>query len=232
MSLKSVRAVFFDLDGTLVDSFQAIQSGYNSALSQLAGRTLSLEEVRKIVGGGLRDSFVELVGEEKADEAVTLFRTTYREVYRNETFLLPTVRETIETLKETGHLLGVISNKYGDFSRGILESLGLSGFFSFVIGDGDGYPLKPDPAIMNALLKRYNLNTEEAIYLGDGPIDIAFCRASGTRSCMVATGNYTYGQLSEHQPENLFPTLQAFLDFFNSAGPPYTPSPIYSPDPA
>ncbi len=210
--MKKVKAVFFDLDGTLVDSFPAIQTSYNYALGQMKKNfQLSLAEVKKIVGGGLRESFFDLVGEDDSDRAVTLFRTKYKEVYIHETFLLPYVFHVISTLSRKNLILGVISNKFGDFSRGILSEFKLLPYLPTVIGDGDGFPLKPDPAVMKEITVKFNLFPDEVIYVGDGPIDINFCRASGVYAYGIATGNYTRAELTRHSPDRLMDSLDELL---------------------
>jgi HAD superfamily hydrolase (TIGR01549 family) len=214
-AMTHFKAVFFDLDGTLVDSFQAIQTSYNFALTRMEReQKLSLEEVKRIVGGGLRESFFDLVGEPLADRAVTLFRAKYQEVFLKETLLLPFVFHVITTLAQKKVPLGVITNKYGDFSRAILTEFKLTPYLSTVIGDGDGFPLKPDPAVMKELISKYNLLPEETLYVGDGPVDIEFCRASGIPVYAVATGNYSRAELEKSGPDRLIDSLNELLDDF------------------
>lgn len=205
--MKKYKAVYFDLDGTLVDSFTAIQSGYNFALSQMNESVrLSLEQVKKRVGGGLKESFFDLIGEERSDLGVSFFRTKYKEIYLKETFLLPYVFHVVTSLSRKGITLGVISNKYGDFSRDILSEFKLLPYLSVVVGDGDGYPLKPETGMIDFLNKKLNLLPEEVLYVGDGPIDIECCRRAGVSIYAVATGNYTRDELIPHQPDRILDT--------------------------
>ena len=214
MVVKNIRAVFFDLDGTLVDSFPAIRTSYNFALGKMNHVQLTLEEVKRMVGGGLRESFIDLVGEGQSDEAVALFRANYKEVYLKETTLLPYVYRVISTLFRKNLILGVISNKFGDFTRGILSEFKLLPYFSAVTGDGDGFPLKPDPSVIKELITKFNLLPEEVVYVGDGPIDISFCRAGGIHVYGVATGNYTRRELENHSPDRLIDSLDELLTDF------------------
>lgn len=213
--MKKFKAVFFDLDGTLVDSFTAIQTSYNFALRQMTPeRSLSLSEVKKIVGGGLKESFYNLVGIENSDRAVFLFRSKYKEVYLKETFLLPYVFHVVTTLSRKNLFLGVISNKFGDFSRTILSEFKLLPYLPDVIGDGDGFPLKPEPSTMNSLIKKFNLLPEEVLYIGDGPVDISFCRRAGVSVYGVATGNYSRDELAVYNPDKLINSLSEILSEF------------------
>ncbi|MFI5303892.1 MAG: HAD family hydrolase [Nitrospiria bacterium] len=213
--MKKFKAVFFDLDGTLIDSFAAIQISYNFALNQMnLDLRLSLEEVKKIVGGGLKESFFDLVGKEHSDRAVDLFRLKYKEVYIKETLLLPYVFHVVTTLSRKNLILGVISNKFGDFSRNLLSEFKLLPYLPAVIGDGDGFPLKPEPAIMNFLTQKYDLLSEDVLYIGDGPVDISFCRKAGISVYGVTTGNYSRKELEIHKPDRIMDSLGEVLSEF------------------
>jgi phosphoglycolate phosphatase len=213
--MKKFKAVFFDLDGTLIDSFAAIQISYNFALNQMnLDLRLSLAEVKKIVGGGLKESFFDLVGKEHSDRAVDLFRLKYKEVYIKETLLLPYVFHVVTTLSRKNLILGVISNKFGDFSRNLLSEFKLLPYLPAVIGDGDGFPLKPEPAIMNFLTQKYDLLSEDVLYIGDGPVDISFCRKAGISVYGVTTGNYSRKELEIHKPDRIMDSLGEVLSEF------------------
>ncbi|MBI1822698.1 MAG: HAD family hydrolase [Nitrospirae bacterium] len=214
--MNRFKAVYFDLDGTLIDSFTAIQSGYNFALSQLNETIrLSLDQVKKRVGGGLKESFFDLVGEERSEQGVVHFRSKYKEVYLKETYLLPYVFHVVTSLSRKGVNLAVISNKYGDFSRDILTEFKLLPYLSAVVGDGDGYPLKPHTGMIDHLNRKFNLLPGDVLYIGDGPIDIECCRRAGVSIYAVTTGNYTRDELFPHHPERIIDTLEELLSDFS-----------------
>jgi phosphoglycolate phosphatase-like HAD superfamily hydrolase len=103
------------------------------------------EQVKRVVGLGLNQTFRELLGEERVPRALFLFRRKYEEVFRENTRLLPDVREVLETLHARGIRLAVATNKLGRFSREIFEHFGMEKLFAVIIGDGDVPQNKPDP---------------------------------------------------------------------------------------
>src|SRR5512136_650817 len=107
MKASNVRGVIFDLDGTLIDSYQAIYLGFHYTYSELGLPPLSHGEVEKAIGLGLSYTFRELLGEERVAQALTLFRKKYEEVFRAHTHLLPDVRQVVESLQGRGIQLAV-----------------------------------------------------------------------------------------------------------------------------
>jgi phosphoglycolate phosphatase-like HAD superfamily hydrolase len=102
MTANEIRGVTFDLDGTLIDSYQAIYLGFHHAYTQMGLSPMSYEQVKRVVGLGLDHTFRELLGEERVSRGLLLFRKKYEEVFRENTRLLPDAREVLETLHGRG----------------------------------------------------------------------------------------------------------------------------------
>jgi len=200
MNASKVRGVIFDLDGTLIDSYQAIYLGFHHAYSEMGLSPLSYEQVQRAVGRGLGHTFRELLGEEKVPQALSLFRKKYEEIFRAHTHLLPDVREVVGGLQCRGIQLAVATNKLGRFSRAIFEHFGMEKMFAVILGDGDVSQNKPDPEMLYQAMDNMRLAKEETVFVGDSVIDIQAGKNAGVRVFAVPTGNTDRADLVKAQP--------------------------------
>lgn len=194
---RQFNTVIFDLDGTLIDSFEAIREGFNATLPTYNKDPLSLAETKALVGMPLLDTFCEILGEEHAEEATKLFRERYREVFLNMTLPLPHALETIKDLHSSGYKLAIATNKLGQFSREIIKHMGLENYISTVIGDGDGVRKKPHPDMLIKILEDVDSVREEALFVGDSPVDINTGKAAGVMTFAVPTGYHSSSMLKD-----------------------------------
>ena len=124
----------FDLDGTLIDGYEAIADALAFAMGRLGRAPLPLPHVRRMVGHGLESLLEEAVGRDRAAEGVRLFRERYPEVAVAKSHLLPGVVETLRELASRGHRMALASNKPAAFSRMILEAKGVAEHFDAIGG--------------------------------------------------------------------------------------------------
>ena len=187
--------IIFDLDGTLVDSYGAIQDSLAFAMQTLGFAPWPPEETKRRVGRGLDVLMKEAVGEANAVEGVRLFRTRYPQIFLQKTFLLPGVKETVAALHASSKCLAVATNKPSDFSRDLLAHLDLSPYFSLVLGPLDVPHPKPHPDMIHAVLERLRFSPEQALYVGDMILDAESASNAGVDCVLVATGGNSPGEL-------------------------------------
>jgi phosphoglycolate phosphatase len=184
-----IRAVLFDFDGTLADSFAAITASLNFVRVHYGLPELPESEVRHYVGYGLANIIERLVPIAPVEEAIALYRPHYAQAMLTQTKLLPGVEKTLVELARRGLHQGVCSNKNVEFTRKLVQVLGLSPYFECVLGPDDvnGRP-KPDPAMLLEGLARLKVSKEETIYVGDMAVDVHTARAAGMTVWLVPGG--------------------------------------------
>jgi len=188
--------IIFDLDGTLVDSYQAIQESLAFAMSTLGFTPWPLEETKRRVGRGLETLLQEAVGASHVAEGVRLFRSHYPTVYLEKSFLLPGVEETLSALREAGKILAVATNKPSDFSRDLLRHLGVARHFALVLGPLDVPRPKPHPDMIHAILATLDFSADQALYVGDMVLDSESAAAAGMEAVLVSSGGNTIEELT------------------------------------
>lgn len=189
------RAIVFDLDGTLIDSYAAITRALNAARAHAGLDPVPVDRVRREVGHGLEELIARHLGPERVAEGVRVFRETYPRVMLELTRPLPGVPDVPRAMARRGLLLGVATNKPARFALPLLEAVGLADVIRAVQGPGDGLPAKPDPAILNDVLGRLGVGPGETLYVGDMPLDVESGRRAGVPTWLVATGSADRAEL-------------------------------------
>lgn len=192
-----IRAVVFDLDGTLIDSAADLCAALNLLLREERLRPLSLAEVVPMIGDGAAKLVERAVAAADGEVGGRLpgltrrFLALYEPRAAENTRAYPGVAEALETLVERGLALGVCTNKPERATRSILRALGLEQAFAAVLG-GDSVPgaRKPDPAVVIATLARLGPRADEAVMIGDSGNDVAAARAAGL-PVLLRAGGYT-----------------------------------------
>jgi phosphoglycolate phosphatase len=210
LQTERIRAVVFDLDGTLVDSYAAITASLNRAREEFSLPRLSDDEVRRRVGRGLEALISELVGPDHVDEGVRLFREHYATVFGATTVALPGVRRTLEEMDHRGYRMAVASNKPARFGRAILRGLDLERRFVEIQGPDLVGRAKPHPAMLERCLEALATTADETVYVGDMVLDVETAGRAGVPVLLVAGGSSSSEDLAA-TGQTVVPTLDGLL---------------------
>jgi len=214
MKEKPAKGAIFDLDGTLINSYQALFLAFRHTYQNMGLVPLSVDEVGRVLGHGLANTFRDLLGEERVPEAMRLFRQKYEEVLRPHTHLLPGAREVLETLHGRGIKLAIATNKLGQFARELFEHFGLDKLFAIIVGDEGVSQNKPDPEMLLHAIEKMRLKKEEVIFVGDSPIDIQTGKNAGVRVFAVPTGVTQREDLEKARPTLILDRLIDLIFYF------------------
>jgi len=195
--LERVRAIAFDLDGTLVDTAPDLALAANTMLESLGYPPLAKRQIEALIGDGI-DKLVEGVLTESIDRIagpamVGAARAQFRQLYAARLFergrVYPAVITTLEALAGRGIQLCCVTNKHSAFTLPLLDAAGLTPFLAFAICADHADERKPKPDLLLAASARLGIAPSEMLYVGDSPADIAAARAAG---CPVAAVDYGY----------------------------------------
>ena len=204
------RAVLFDLDGTLVDSYTALAEAVNHARRTHGLHELGSARIREFVGDGIERLLQRAFERTDVPESVlTAFESRYDEVCCHESKVLADVEATLEQLAELGVEMAVCTNKPTVFSKKILDFLGLSRHLRSIVGPDLAGARKPEARHLLYTLETVGCAPAETLFVGDMPIDVRAARNSGVDVAVVPTGSSTREQLVASQPDHF---LERFSD--------------------
>ncbi len=211
-SLSPIRAVCFDFDGTLADSYAAITASVNHVRAAHGLPPLTEAEVKPHVGLGPANLLTATVPgvELPADEL--RYRAHHPSVLRTHTHLLPGALDALRAVKHSGRLTAVCSNKPRNFTRELLDFLGLAPHIDALFGPEDVARPKPAPDMLLAALKRLDVTAGETLYIGDMRLDIQAGRAAGVHVWVVPTGSDAAEDLRAARPDRLLRDLRELAE--------------------
>ena len=183
-------AFIWDLDGTLLDSYEAILSGIEETFGQFS-IPYDKEQVREfILKFSVQDLLVQVAEERKLDmEVLNKVRAQSLAEKNAQVVLMPGAREVLAWVKETGIQQFVYTHK-GDNAFTILRDLGLESYFTEIITSQSGFARKPNPEAATYLLDKYQLNPEKTYYIGDRTLDVEFAQNSKIQSINFLDSTY------------------------------------------
>lgn len=201
MKVENIRAVVFDLDGTLLNTLEDLANATNWALQHNGLPERTIDEVRRFVGNGVRRLIERAV---PADTEAALleqvfadFKTYYVSHCQDCTCLYDGIPEMLEQLKAGGYKMAIVSNKlqagvdelYEFYFRETIE---------VAVGEREGIRRKPAPDMVETALKELGISADEAVYVGDSDVDLQTARNSGLACISVLWGFRDRDFLVEH----------------------------------
>jgi phosphoglycolate phosphatase len=210
------RAVLFDLDGTLSDPLVGIANSTRYALERLDQPPLDLATLRRWVGPPLRSSFAVLLGEERADEAVALYREHYGPIGAYENQLYPGIAELLAELHSSGVRLFVATSKLRSFALNILQHFAVDHYFAYIGGAEVDPQTSSKAAVIGSVLP--HLTAEErqhCIMVGDREHDVLGAQAHGMPCIGVTWG---FGSSEEFAAAGAFAVVESVSELRRCLG--------------
>ena len=204
---RKLKAVIFDLDGTLVDAYKAVERSMNYALTQAGFPKVSAHTIKRSVGWGDRQLIEGFVGQAHAPKVLDIYRRHHKGSLKTGVKFLRGAQKILKDLDRDGYILAIASNRPTRFTKIILKVLKMDGYFDYVLcADKISRP-KPYPDILKYILKKYKLRREEALYVGDMTIDVKTGNSARVKTVAVLTGSSTRDEISALKPYRIIPRI-------------------------
>jgi HAD superfamily hydrolase (TIGR01509 family) len=197
--MKDVSLVIFDLDGTLIDAYEAIYRSFNHVMAEAGYPERPERVIRKAVGWGDRNLLKPFVSKRDLDRVLALYRSHHSRSLPRWSRLIPGARRVLSTLKKRGCALAVASNRPTRFSLILLRSCGIRKYFDAVLCGDRVKKGKPDPEILRKLMARLRTGPSETAYVGDMAIDVQAGKRAGVLSIAVTGGSSSQRELRKQR---------------------------------
>lgn len=196
-TLMKPKAILFDWDNTLVDTWPLIHRSLNVVLRHMGHDEWSYEQVKSSVKRSMRDAFPEMFGD-RWHEAADLYQTTYRSLHLEAITPLEGAEDVLKQIQRSGIYCAVVSNKRGESLRLEAAQLEWEGYFVKTIGAQDAKRDKPhpDPAIM--ALDGSGITAADGIwFVGDTGVDLECAKHIGAAAILYGEHNTVNGTHDE-----------------------------------
>lgn len=206
------KAVFFDLDGTLLDSIGDLRTAINLTRASYGAGPLAMEDVRSYIGDGVRllvERALQGIPHDPED-AVRRQLDNYAAHYLDTTGLYPGVQAGLKQLKDAGWLVALVTNKPESAAEYLLDKLGILPMFDGIAGGEGKYPLKPDPTGCLALLREFGVEPGDGVMVGDHYADLEVGRRAGMKRVFALWG---FGDARSEKWDYAAPDFPALINW-------------------
>lgn len=221
--MNAFDLIFFDLDGTLIETAPEIADAVNDTLKDFDRPAVAQRQVNDWIGHGTRELLIqalaftdritatEVRGSASFARIEQAFVRHYQARCGTRSHLYPRVRDVLEQLRDRGVKRVVVTNKEGRYTRTVLDAHRLMPLFDRVIS-GDTFAVKkPDPTAVHDSLAMFGVPPERALFVGDSSIDVATARNAGITVWALPYG-YNMGQpIESAQPDRVIADVSALI---------------------
>lgn len=182
------KAIIFDVDGTIIDTEEAILKSLQKVLEN-EGRYYPLAELRFCLGIPGKETLKRLEVEND-EEVLSKWSQTVLE-FSDEVKVFKGIRELLQTLSDSTYKLGIVTSKTGKEVQDEFDPFGLSGYFECIISASDTQKHKPHPEPLLACLNNLGVKPDEAVYIGDSIYDLQCAHTAGVQFALAHWGSKT-----------------------------------------
>ncbi len=215
---SSINHIVFDLDGTIIDSYQTIFKTTLKVLKELKINTpIDEKEFYKRIGQHFIDIFREMnIPVNDFEKFIGIYKDHYFD-FINDSEIYPGVIETLHSLVEKRIRISLLTTKVQSQADKIINHFNLRKYFSFVMGRRDGIANKPSAEPLLFICGKLNVEPKNTLMVGDTELDIQCGKNAGTRTCGAAYGYRTKEQLVNESPDFIISNITELNDLVKRA---------------
>ncbi len=206
----NITTVLFDLDGTLLDTYELIIQSFLHTFDHYVPDRFTREDCIQFIGPSLQETFQSILPE-KTEEMVQYYREFNQKHHDALVHAFPGVTETVQTLHQNGYKLGIVTTKMRDTTLQGLNLAKIRPYFQTIIALDDVEKTKPDAEPIHKALARLGATPEEAIMVGDSHHDILAGKNAGTKTVGVSWTIKGKDTLLQYEPDYMVDEMRELL---------------------
>jgi len=204
----------FDLDGTIVDAYPAITDSLNFTRIALGYGKVSPQKVKRSVGYGDENFIGQFFKKDDFEIGLEIFYEHHKLTLVKMAKPMPGAITVLSRLKKRGKILAVASNRPSLYTNILLTRLKLKKYFKLVCCGDELKDLKPHPKMINTIIKRFKVNKQEAVYIGDMDIDLETAKRAGIDAVFITTGSSSLKDVLKYKDKKVISNLEKLLQLY------------------
>ncbi|MFA5090555.1 MAG: HAD family hydrolase [Candidatus Omnitrophota bacterium] len=214
--LANIKLIIFDLDGTLVNAYPAINKSFNFTLNRLGYPRQSARVIRRAVGWGDENLLRPFIKEKDLARALSLYRRHHRRALLSSSFTFPHTRQVLAYFNKRGYRMAIASNRPTRFTRILLRHLDLKKYFGYILCADKLKYGKPHPQILRRIMQKFSFHPAQTAYVGDMIIDAQAGRRAGVKTIIVTTGSSSRKEIKKERPYRVIANIGGLLTLFQT----------------
>ncbi len=207
--LKTLQAILFDVDGTLLDTREFVYQAFEHTFQQYNLPAISRDSLATLIGGSL-ESIYECLVPALNYHVLSDTHRSFQETHLHLSVLFPHVETTLAALHGQGIRLAAVTTRSKRTSLQTLENAGIARFFEVVVSGEDVTKLKPDPEPLLCALNKLCIAPNQAVMVGDTATDVLAGKSAGTRTIAVTYG-FAGHIISQYHPDYVIDDIDRLL---------------------
>lgn len=195
-----IKAVMFDIDGTIVDAYGSIYKALQLTLDEMGYPPTDFETAKRAVGHGIEGLLGVFVKADDVMRAIDVYAGHTDKILADTVKFLPGAKRLIKDLRARDIKVAIASNRPHQFSVQILKILGAYDDFDAIVCADNVPNAKPDPDMIHEILNRFQVAAEEAVFVGDMTVDAQTGINAGVKTIIVTTGSSTRQEIEVYAP--------------------------------
>lgn len=204
---KKKKLFIFDLDGTLVDAYRAIEKSLNFTRRLLKLPPVSYGKIKKNIGRGDKNFVKTFFPGANAKPALEIYREHHKGALKKYARLKPNAKKLLFILKRKHKIVSIASNRPAAYTHIIVKKTGIGKYLDFVLCADEINSLKPKPKIIELILKKFKTNKEDALYAGDMDIDLETAIRAGVDPVFVLGGSSRLSDVAKYSDKKVVRSL-------------------------
>jgi pyrophosphatase PpaX len=214
-SVKHLKCIVFDMDGTLTQTNQLIFDSFNYIAKKYAGKTYTVPEIIAMFGPPEEEALLSIVSPEQIDSVMKDYLSFYRKHHNQLAQIYPGMENILSSIKESGKTLALFTGKGTPTATITLQEFHIEKYFDYVVTGNDVIKRKPSSEGLFKIMEHFALQPDELLMVGDSDTDVKAAHEAGVKIAAVVWDSYAKVKVLQMRTDFVFNDTKEFQNWLN-----------------